>query len=263
MRLSYSFDGENLHDVQIFRTPQEFEKAVEIVKSFTEKADSTSPDKKVSCGLPGVLDKEHSTLLTSPNLPFWVNKPIKQSLDGVVHADVQLQNDSYLAGLGEATFGAGKNYKIVAYLTYGTGIGGVRIVNGKIDELTWGFEPGHQIIDADGSILGKVTDIEGLAGGKGLERRYGKKPEEITDENVWSEVEKYMAISIVNTAVYWSPDVIIVGGGLMVNEKISLEKITKLVNDNLKIFPTLPDIKKWKLGDKAALLGGLAYLKKH
>jgi len=263
MRMSYSFDGENLHDAQIVRTPQEFEKSVDIIKDFTSKADSVTPDKRVVCGLPGVLNKEHTTLLTSPNLPFWINKPIKQSFDKAVSSDVQLQNDSYLSGLGEAVFGAGKNHRIVAYLAFGTGIGGVRVVNGKIDELTWGFEPGHQIIDADGSILGKITDLEDLAGGKGLERRYGKKPEDISEDEVWQEVEKYMAISIVNTALFWSPEIIVIGGGLMSNEKLSLERVSHIVKDNLKIFPTLPEIIKGELGDQAALMGGLAFLKNH
>jgi glucokinase len=53
-------------------------------------------------------------------------------------------------GLGEAVFGAGKGREIVVYMTISTGVGGARIVGGKIDASAMGFEPGHQIIDACG-----------------------------------------------------------------------------------------------------------------
>ena len=78
----------------------------------------------------------------------------------ILLTDGYLANDSDLDGLGEATVGAGKGFNIVAYITVSTGIGGVRIVGGKIDVSTYGFEPGHQIIDADGSIYSEIVKKE-------------------------------------------------------------------------------------------------------
>jgi predicted NBD/HSP70 family sugar kinase len=261
MRLSNSFDGENFQNIEIHSTPQEFEEAVEIIDKFIRKADSTNPDNLFCVGIAGVFDKDKNNLVASPNLPSWVGKPIREHLERAAKTKVNLQNDADMAALGEAINGAGKDYRIVAYITVGTGVGGARVVDKKIDISTYGFEPGHQIMDVDGTITGKVSDLEALVGGVGIKMRYSKNPEEITDKSTWEEINKFLAIGLVNTIVHWSPDIVVLGGSVAQNENISVEKIRLVIKDNLKVFPNIPEIKKGLLGEKAALLGGLSILK--
>lgn len=61
-----------------------------------------------------------------------------------------LANDADLVGLGEAVYGAGKGYKVVAYFTVSTGVGGARIVNKRIDKGVFSFEPGWQYVYGQG-----------------------------------------------------------------------------------------------------------------
>src|SRR6185437_2466030 len=103
-------------------------------------------------GIAGVLNKAKDQLLNAPNLVNWINQPLGQSLSDIVSVSVKLENDASLGGLGEATYGSGQGYKIVGYLTIGTGVGGTRIVNGRIDQNALGFEPGHQTIDINGPL---------------------------------------------------------------------------------------------------------------
>ncbi len=262
MRLAYSFDGENIQETKFFSTPQDFNNALEIIKNFyVESAKTGNGNSKVVCGLPGVFDRGKTFLAKAPNLPYWVGIQIKNELEKVTEAEVFLENDAALGGLGEATFGEGKGSSIVAFITIGTGVGGVRIVNGKIDKSVFGFEPGHQIINADVVVGGKMVDLEGVVSGIGILTRYGKKAEDIKDIDTWAEIEKFLSIGLTNTILHWSPDVVILGGGLIQNDFISIERIQIEVSKLLTVFPKIPEIRKGILGDEAGLRGGLVYLK--
>ncbi|MBU0569457.1 ROK family protein [Patescibacteria group bacterium] len=261
MRLAISSDGESVGKPEIVKTPQSFEEGMEVFKNaFAKIVDGVKIEKSAG-GIAGIFDGKKERLTISPNLPQWENKPLKERLESVVGCPVFLENDADLAGLGEAKYGAGRNCSIVAYLTIGTGVGGSRIVNGKIDSNTSGFEPGHQIIKTDSSISGRVTSLEELVSGGGLEKRFGKNPEDINDEKIWEETERYLTYGINNTIVHWSPEVVILGGGLIESGRISIEKIALQLSKVHNIFPKMPEIKKAELGDLGGLHGALAYLK--
>ncbi len=262
MRLAYSFDGQNVQETKYFSTPQDFNKALEIIKEFyVSNAKTGNGDSKVICGLPGVFDRNKNFLVKAPNLPYWVGLPIKVEIENIFNSTVFLENDAALGGLGESVFGLGKGHFIVAYITVGTGVGGVRIVNEKIDNSVFGFEPGHQIINADVVIGGKVSDLESIISGVGILTRYGKKAEEIKDSSIWAEIEKFLSIGLTNTILHWSPDIVVLGGGLIQNEFLSVDRIQMEVSKFLTVFPKIPEIKKGILGDEAGLKGGLAYFK--
>lgn len=254
MRLANSFDGKNFQNVEIHQTPQEFDKALEIIQKFIWKADSTHSDNQFCVGLPGVFDKEKTTLVTAPNLPLWIGRPLKKKLEDIAKTKVILTNDAALAGLGEAVKGSGKARKIVAYISIGTGVGGVRIVNRKIDESTYGFEPGHQMITIN-------TDWEGFIGGRGIKERYGKDAEDLVNEKIWEEINQNLAMGLINTIVHWSPDIVVLGGSVAQNKNVSIEKVSTEIKLRLRVFPKIPDIVKGELGDKAGLFGGLELLK--
>jgi predicted NBD/HSP70 family sugar kinase len=261
MRLANSFDGENFQEIEIVQTPQEFDKALDIIQKFIWHADSTHPDNLFCIGLPGVLDIDKKTLVAAPHLPLWVGKPVAEKFNQIAKTSVLLSNDADMAGLGEAVKGAGKDFKIVAYITVGTGIGGVRVINKKIDISKYGFEPGHQIIDFDGSLMGSTKDWEAMAGGVGIKNRYNQNAEDIKDEKIWSQINNILAIGLVNTIVHWSPDIVILGGSVAQNNNVSTELIETIIKQQLKVFPNIPIIKKAELGEKSALIGGIELLK--
>ena len=262
LRMASSFDGENLHDVKISQTPRDYLEAKKIIEEFVGKSSDMSHDGNLICvGLPGVFDGEKKYLVSAPNLPYWVTKPVRADLEKYTSSKVYLENDSALAALGEAVKGAGIGFPIVAYINIGTGIGGARIVDGMIEKTKYGFEPGHQIINAEVVISGKMIDFEGLVSGVGIQTRYGKKAEDLKDKEAWAEIEKFLSIGLVNTILHWSPDVLVLGGGLIQSEFISIQNVQNQIKEFIHVFPSVPEVKKGILGDQAGLFGGLKYLK--
>jgi len=257
MRLAVSENGNGLDRVLILPTPRKFNDGMALFKKTAKELVNGKKIKAVLGGIAGPLDENKTMILNAPNLRGWSKKPLVKELQKIFKAPVFLENDAALAGLGEAVFGAGKGKKIVAYLTISTGVGGCRIVDGKIDENSQGFEPGHQIM----SLENKMITLENLASGTAIEKRYGKKPYEIFDAKVWDNVAKDLAYGLHNVAVLWSPDIIILGGSMMKKIGIPVERVKLNLSKILKIFPKPPLIKKSKLGDLAGLYGALARIK--
>lgn len=261
MRIGVSADGETISQSKVISTPKDFEQGIQTLKQI---ADVLSGEQKIASlagGVAGPLDKEKTMLLASPHISGWIKKPLKVELEKIFNASVLLENDTALGGLGEATKGAGVGKNIVAYLAVGTGVGGVRVVNGKIDTNSLGFEPGHQIVVIDGSPCncGGRGHLESYISGSGIERIYGKKAAEIKDIQTWDKIARHLAIGLNNTIVHWSPDMVVLGGA--VSASIPLTKVQVYLHQALTIFPTLPPIVKAQLEDSAGLFGALQILK--
>ncbi|MBK6768811.1 MAG: ROK family protein [Ardenticatenales bacterium] len=98
---------------------------------------------------PGPLDLATGRILDTPNLPHLRNFPLAAAVAEALHREVHLENDATLAALGEATFGAGRGFDVVLFLTISTGIGGGLVVDGRPYRGTSGqaAELGHLIID--------------------------------------------------------------------------------------------------------------------
>lgn len=253
IRLAVSANGQNLSDPVIIPTPQDFNEGIKVIVETAQKLVKGQQIEKVAGGIAGLLNKEKTVLSRAVNLPNWENKPLKQNLEQTFNAPVFLENDSDLACLGEAWRGSGQGQTIVAYLTISTGVGGSRVVKGKVDDNISGFEPGHQIID-----LSSLTSLEDTISGTALAKKYEKKSEDIDDPKVWDEVAKNLAVGIYNTTLYWSPNVVILGGSVM--KSLDLEKIKSYLKEINKILPDLPEIKKASLRDLSALYGALCLL---
>lgn len=247
----------------IIPTPNDFEKGigciVDIAHSFSAKEKITL----IVGGLAGALDREHTMLVAGSNRGEWAGKPVKTLLEEAFQVPVFLENDAALAGLGEAVVGAGKNFSIVGYMTISTGVGGVRITNKTIDAHVFGFEPGYQIIDADGSQCGQCTKrhLGAHISGRGIEEHYGKKPEDITDQLVWEDAASVLAVGLVNTILHWSPDIMVLGGSVM--KDISIERVRELVRELLHVYPEIPVIERAQLGDIGGLMGALYIAQTH
>jgi glucokinase len=254
-RVAISPDGSSLSDMLTIPTAAVYEKGVKDLGKIISKLAKKDKINNVCGGVAGVLDENKSQLLRSPNLAGWEKQPLKKSLAEITGAKVYLNNDAALEGLGEATMGAGRRKQIVAFLTVGTGIGGVKVEDGRICPNLWGYEPGHQIIDVNG----KVGYWEEFAGGPAMEKVYGKKPEEIKDEAVWDQETRLLAIGIHNLILFWSPEILILGGGIL--KSIDLEKLKSYVREEMTMFPKIPEMVRSELGEKSGFYGAMAYLK--
>jgi glucokinase len=193
------------------------------------------------------------------SLTFWHTNPAKQDLENILKTPVTLVNDAEIAGIGEAVYGAGKEHGIIAYLTFSTGFGGAKIVNGQVDPNLFGFEPKLQIATYDPKTK-KSHALSEFVSGRGIQETYKKNPERIRSKKIWAEVENWMKVAAVNAAVFWSPECVIIGGAVGLNRNISAARIQKFIDNRLGQTTLLPVVKKAKLGQLSGLYGALALI---
>ena len=261
-RVAVSTDGEQFGTVESFHTPVEPKKGIAQILALAESlTDGVSPTAFVG-GVRGVLNEEKTGIEHDEILTGWVDFDIVAAIQKAHDVPVHLENDAALAGLGEAVYGAGQGVDILVYHTISTGVGGVRIHDGMIDASSAGFEPGHQVLDIDRTILGEdiVPTLENLVSGAAVESRMGVKPYEIPQTDViWTELAGYLAQGLRNTVLYWSPEAIVLGGSMMTGDpKIPLDAVRKATVAVLDSFVPCPFITTAKLGDEAGLYGALA-----
>ena len=261
-RVAISTDGEQLGAVESFHTPAEPKKGIAQILVVAETLLAGAAPTAFAGGIRGVLNEENTGIEHDEILSGWVGFNVVAALQKAFAVPVVLENDAALAGLGEAVYGAGQGIDILVYHTISTGVGGVRIHDGVIDASSAGFEPGHQVLDIDRTILGEdiVPTLENLVSGAALEARLGIKPYDIPQEDViWDELAGYLAQGLRNTVLYWSPEAIVLGGSMMIGDpKIPLEAVRKATVAVLDSFVPCPFITTAKLGDEAGLYGALA-----
>ena len=256
-RIAVTNDRKHFSDPVIFDTKPEYEDGM---KYFIKEARKLTPKNinGIAGGITGTLDAERVSLTRSPNLPGWVEYPLEEDLREEFKCPVFIENDAAIVGLGEAVAGAGIDEDIVMYITVSTGVGGARIVSGEIDEHSYGFEPGAEIIDFQNT-------LEDLVSGSAVEKRFGKKPYEIVQsDHIWDELAEKLAYGIHNSIVHWSPDVIVLGGSMIVGDPaIKISDVRKHLSVISKVYPKLPKINKATLGAVGGLHGALQYLNSH
>lgn len=265
MRFALSEDGVSF-GVPIRRsTPEKFDDAWKEIASVIATFAEQSTIERIVGGVRGVLSSDHTRIAHDTLLLNWVGKPLAYLLSETFNVPVHLENDTALAGLAEAVQGAGKQGTIVAYHTVSTGVGGVRIVDRKIDIAHIGFEPGKQILDIDGSILhdGLTHTLEHLIGGSAIATRQHVAPYDIAQsDSIWEESAQYLAHGLYNTVMYWAPDVIVLGGPMIVGTPaIPFDRIiqhTKALLGDLECPPIVLSL----LGDDAGMIGALDYARR-
>ncbi len=150
MRIAVSKDGQTIANSKIVPTSKEFDQGILDLKKVADELVRGEQIKGIAGGIAGTVDKNKSGLISGPNMQGWINKPLKSELEKLFDCNVILENDTAVGGIGETVKGAGAGSKVVAYIALGSGVGGKRVVEGKISDDSFNFEPGHQIIVPDG-----------------------------------------------------------------------------------------------------------------
>lgn len=246
--------------------PKNYRQAIQLIHKQAEMLAGGKKINGVAGGVPGILNKDKSKLIQSTHLKKWIGKPIVADLEKIFSVrTVLLRNDCECIALGEANHGAGKGYKIVAYIGFGTGIGGSRVVNGKLDHNAFGYAPGDQLLNYDVQHLQHVTphagDWESLVSGAAIRLRYGVSAETIHSKKIWREMEHRASLGLINVSALWSPHIIVLGGSMM--KSMSVARIRdEHTKEILHIFSSSPKITKAQLGDFGGLYGAMELLKR-
>lgn len=264
-RIATTEDFISFRNLIKFKTPLNYEDGFNEIKNHILKITDGTKVLGLAGGIRGPLNADKTGIISEVILNDWVEKNIIKDLSEAFDAPAYLENDTALVGLGEVHYGAGIGHQIVAYHTVSTGVGGARFVDGQIDVARVGFEPGHQILDFDKSFLSKTESptLENLVSGSAVERARGVKPFEISqDDAIWSELAMRLASGLRNTILYWSPDVIVLGGSMIVGDpRIRLDDIRRYTEGIIDGLVPCPKIVDAKLGDDGGLYGAMALLK--
>lgn len=262
---------ESVEVIDKISTPQNPKTGIQSLKEVVDSAVGDQEIKGVAVAIAGVVNRSATRLLAAPNLSGWVDFPLAEKISELFGGEVVVVNDTDLGALGEAVEGAGVVDGITAYLTVGTGVGGGLVIDGELAETVAGFEPGHQIVEmSDFLSLGDNLPPEGkipghleyYLSGANIERRTGKKAPEVKDESLWRGFQDRLVVALNNVAVMWSPDVIVLGGSMIIrNEFLSFAYMQKKLEKIIEIFPETPTIQRSTLQDNAGLVGARIYLK--
>jgi predicted NBD/HSP70 family sugar kinase len=243
-------NGKKLENIRILPTPKDYDSAIALFSKAAKNLD----DGKITEIIGGV------PRFTLGKLTYWYTNPTQKILQKITKTKVHLHNDAELSGLGEAVYGAGKKSDIIAYLTFSTGFGGSRIVHKKIDANYFGFEPRLQITQYDPKKKNSLF-LDQYTSGRGILLRHKKQPERITDKKVWAEIENWMNVAALNASVFWSPEIVIIGGAVGTNKNISTIRMESFLKKGLHNMPNTPTVKKAELGQLSGLYGALAMTK--
>ena len=216
--------------------------------------------KAVGIGTPGIIN---NGTVTAVNLPF-SNTPLENIISECTGLPTTVDNDASCAALGETVFGSTKDCENIVLITLGTGVGGGIILNRTI--FQGAAELGHIIIDANGgnkcrcgqygcwetyssatalvkyaqeqarqhkdSILYKVSDNGILTGEKVFQAL------DMGCEIAQTEFDRYihyLAIGIQNIINIFSPDAIVLAGGITKQGEKLLKPLLKELPDGVRV----------------------------
>lgn len=244
---------------------------------------------RIGIGLPGSVNKKEGKLFYANNFKAQ-NIPVAYEMRKHINVPVYIENDANCAALAESVAGAAKDTSNSLTITLGTGIGGGIIIGGKIYS---GFnsaagELGHMVIEKNGEncTCGRKGCWESYASAVGLIRQTRKaaekKPESLintlvnndlskidaktafdaerqgdkTGTAVVNQYIKYLSEGIVNLINIFTPEVLVVGGGISKEGENLLERLRENVKKHV-YFKGEPSTKivTAQLGNDAGIVG--------
>lgn len=229
----------------------------------------------IGVAVPGLIDKVRGILEFAPNLG-WENVHISKIFKDKYGLPITLNNEATAAAIGERESIYPKINNMV-FVSINEGIGCGIFINGELYRGASGNagEFGHIIIDTNGPLChcGNKGCWETFASESYIINRYLKLPDsnkELTKKEVYQlgknghkkiieifkEAGRSMGIGLVNIINGLSPELIVIGGGIVEIKDYIYDEIVKILEESaLSISYRSVKIKFSKLGSLAAVYG--------
>ena len=215
-------------------------------------------------GVPGMVDYRNKEVVTLPNLPAWEGAISSSRLSDALGLDTLLANDADLGALGEFRYGAGRGSQDMVYIAAGTGVGAGVVLNGRMLRGRYSLgEIGHTIIDRT---TGET--VEQLASGIALQKSLGLDVSQVAEraaqddpqaKKVFHQLRRDLAIGIRNLVLCFSPELVVVGGGMTTAGEPLLQPLRALLaNAGPYHITTRVRVALAQTGDDVGLLGAAA-----
>jgi glucokinase len=269
--------------------------AEQLIQAITDAADAAglgpSALRGVGIGSPGIVDAATGTVTSARNLPDWDGTfELGATLEAKLDTRVFVGNDVQVATEAEFELGAGKPYKSLLGVFWGTGVGGGLILDGKPWVGRGGAgEIGHTVVKLDGAHCpcGRRGCLEAYAGRAAMEARAHKHAERGTKtdlfelmkqrgrtrltSSIWAHALEHddpLATEIVDRAVValgagiasavnlLDVEAVIIGGGLGVRFGAPFaERIASQMHPHLFDDARPPAVRVAGLGDLGGAIG--------
>jgi len=269
--------------------------AAAMVEATTEatKAAGLEPSalQGVGVGSPGVIDGATGAVTSARNLPGWDGRfELGSTLAEKLGAAVFVGNDVQVATEGEFHLGAGREYKSLLGVFWGTGVGGGLILGGQPWLGRGGAgEIGHMVVEIDGARCpcGRRGCLEAYAGRAAMEARARRRVEKghktdlfhLMEErgrtrltsSIWAHALEHgdkLATEIIDEAVralgagiasavnLLDVEAVIIGGGLGVRfGDPFVKRIAEAMQPHLFNDSNPPDVRVAALGDLGGAIG--------
>lgn len=255
--------------------------------------------KAIGLGLTGGVDPDRGTVLLPGKFRGLEGFPIVPKLRERYKLPVWADNDGRLAAYAERYFGKAKDVDWAVVLTIGTGVGSGVITNGEIlidPYLLFGTQIGHGIINktddricltgnqGTGEVLCSATALA-LQVRSAIQRgilctltdRYWDNPHSVDFEAVIQACREddplclreldiwvnNLALLLINAVHYYAPQRIILAGGATNGADLFLNKLNRLVNQQLFRYPANREVELCVSSMKsyAGVLGAAAMVK--
>lgn len=215
--------------------------------------------------------------ITSTPKPGWGNTPLLPRMQEALCVPAEIDTDVNAAALAEWQLGAARGLNSYMYVTIGTGVGAGLVIEGKMVHGLIHPELGHMLLrqeandpSPEGFCPYHKGCIEGLCSGPAMEKRWGRKAFDLPqDHEAWDLEAAYLAQMCMNAICAFSPEKIILGGGVM-QQKHLLPRIRKktaaLLNGYVQAEPVLNGMEDYitepGLGTRSGALGALLLARK-
>lgn len=214
--------------------------------------------------------------ITKTPKPGWGMTPLLPPLRDALGIPARIDTDVNAAALAEWQLGAAKGLNSCMYVTVGTGIGAGLVIEGNLVHGLMHPELGHMLLRPEPNDQTSVGFCpyhagcaEGLASGPAILKRWGRKASELPpDHEAWELEAAYLAQLCANAVCAFSPEKIILGGGVMQQEHLFpriREKTLKLLNGYIGSEQLLERIDTYivapGLGTKSGAVGALLLAK--
>jgi glucokinase len=253
-------------------------------------ADGVSHDSILGIGVcaPGPLNASAGISLHMPTIRGFEDVDLRTPLEQSLGLPAWFENDASAAALGEWRFGAGIGLHNFVYITVSTGIGGGVIVDNRLlrGRLGLAAEVGHMTIVRNGDTCscGNSGCWEAYASGTAFTRRAQARLESARSGllahsatplhgqavfdaaaagdtlamELVSEEAEFLGIGIANLLHLYSPEVIIVGGGMSTHLEVLRPGISKKIREAaMRGFEDIPVIRA-TLDGNSGLVGSAA-----
>lgn len=236
-------------------------------------------------GFGGPVDRHSGVIGVSHQIGGWSGFPLAAWLEDLTASRVQIENDANVAALGEATYGAGRNYDTVFYMTIGSGVGGGLVQNGTLyhgrsqgeseighlrltengttlESLCAGWAVDSQIREAAAhhpdSIISRLTVDEKGGGEARFLASALTQGCEVAAEILQNLVAR-LSLGLSHVVHLFNPDIIILGGGIsLIGEPLRFGVEQKLPDFVMKALQPIPGIALAALGEDVVPMGALA-----